>query len=119
MGENGCHVISNKKGNKVRNETLWEEMDVMSPVLRSRQNRERIESFKKRVDGVPSVIWERERGEKIFVERIVGNSGGYHFISHNYYREQSQKEILWDIIYVTLSVIRNKERRARKDKRRE
>jgi hypothetical protein len=56
MGENGCHVISDKKGNKVWNETLWEEMDVMSPLLGNRQNRKRNESFRKGVNGVPSVI---------------------------------------------------------------
>jgi hypothetical protein len=61
MGENGCHVISNKKGNKARNETLWGHMDVMSLVLRNTQRRERNESFKKGMDGVPSVIWGRER----------------------------------------------------------
>jgi hypothetical protein len=57
MGENGCYVISDKKGNKLRNETLWEEMDVTSPVLRNRQKKKRNESFRKGVNGVPSVIW--------------------------------------------------------------
>jgi hypothetical protein len=57
---------------------------------------------------------ERKRGggEKIFVERIVVNSGGYHFISHNYGRiteNRATKEMLWDTICVTLSVITNKE----------
>jgi hypothetical protein len=56
MGENGCHVISYKKGNKLWNETLWEEMDVTSPVLKNRQNRKRNESFRKGVNGVSSVI---------------------------------------------------------------
>jgi hypothetical protein len=77
MRENGCHVIRDKKGNKLRSETLWEEMDVTSPVLRNRQKRKRNESFKKGVNGVPSVIWwgkgegerrgreERERGEDV------------------------------------------------------
>jgi hypothetical protein len=57
MGENGCHVISDKNGNKLWRETLWEEMDVTSSVFRNRQKRKRKESFRKGVNGVPSVIW--------------------------------------------------------------
>ena len=52
MGENRCRVISDKKGNKVWNETLWEEMDVMSPALRNRQKRKRNESFRKGVNDI-------------------------------------------------------------------
>jgi len=90
MGENRCRVISDKKGNKVWNETLWEEMDVMSPVLRNRQKRKRNESFRKGLNGVPSMIWG-ERG-KTFVERIVGDSSGYHFISHNGRQNRARKK---------------------------
>ena len=56
------------------------------------------------------------KGEKTFVERIVGDSSDYHFISHNGTQNRARKELLWDIftfqgyihIYTTLSVIQNK-----------
>jgi hypothetical protein len=35
----------------------------------------------------------RGTGEKIFVERIVGDSGGYHYISHSGTEHTARKEI--------------------------
>ena len=69
-------------------------MDVMSPVLRDRQKREGKESFRKGANGVPSVVWWG-RGKvgvgEMFVERIVGGSSGYHFISHKGTENRARK----------------------------